>query len=97
MDCNDDPTLPAQADTLNFLDDGPIAMDFEDVFKSNFSDMTFEQELGKNNEIFEKMIFENDNPGIIHDIIDPPAAQEALDSTLVTKGKKISKDCLLKI
>ena len=95
MECDDD-------DHFSDLKEEPMdlelndSIDFDEILGSNFAEMNFDEELTQNNEVFERMIFENDNPGD-YNILEPEAAQEVMETAPSTHGKKIFQRLLVKI
>lgn len=92
MDCEDDPKLHDQEEPMDLEES---AVDFENILGSNFAEINFEQELAYNNQVFEKMIFENDNPGD-YNILNSTDAREVLNSAKITEGKFFFQRLLVK-
>lgn len=84
------PTLEDSLDKVENLAEQAILMDFDELLEKNsISDLNFEQELDKNYDVFEQLIFGNDEMGgnnKDYSILDQLTSKKVLEAVEKTEG-----------
>lgn len=79
MDSTDVPLLSKSVD-FNAIDGNDVLFDFDELLYNNFnSDLHIEQELEKNNEEFEKLIF-GEHEEKNYNVLDPVKAHKIIEA-----------------